>query len=70
MQRVIINVNDESKMEVLVNFLKSLDYISLESIDTIELSGLQKGILDHRRENIAEEEFIPWEIAKNNLRKK
>ena len=64
MQRVIINVNDESKMEVLVNFLKSLDYISLESIDTIELSGLQKGILDHRRENIAEEEFIPWEIAK------
>lgn len=53
-------------MEVLVNFLESLHYISVEKLGDIELSDKQKAILDERRLSVVEEENIPWKEAKNN----
>jgi len=70
MQQLIVNIIDESKMNVLLNFLKSLNYISVEAVDqdNIILSDRQKNILDERRASAKVEDFIPWDKAKKQLK--
>lgn len=70
MSSFLININDESKMDVLLNFLKSLNYISVEKINEtdITLTEEQKNLLDHRRATAKPEDFINWEIAKKQLK--
>lgn len=70
MQQLIVNIIDESKMNVLLNFLKSINYISVEAIDqnNIILFDLQNNILDQRRASAKVEDFIPWDKAKKQLK--
>ncbi len=70
MSSFLLNIKDESKMDVLLNFLKSLNYISVEKFgDTdIVLTDEQKQVLDHRRLTAKPEDFINWETAKKQLK--
>ena len=69
MKQLLLNIKDESKMEILLNFLKSLNYISVEKVDTknVSLTYEQKNILDERRATAKPDDFIPWSKAKKQL---
>ena len=70
MQQLLVNIKDDSKLEILLNFLKSLNYISVEKVDNknISLTDEQKNILDERRASAKPEDFIPWNKAKKQLK--
>ena len=70
MNQLIVNIKDDSKMDILLNFLKSLNYISVEKVDTknSSLTDEQKNILDERRATEKPEDFIPWNKAKKQLK--
>ncbi len=70
MNQLIVNIKDDSKMEILLNFLKSLNYISVEKVDakSISLTDAQKNTLDERRASAKPEDFIPWDKAKKQLK--
>jgi hypothetical protein len=70
MHQLLVNIKDDSKMDILLNFLKSLNYISVEEIDSknISLTEEQKNILDKRRTTAKSEDFMPWNKAKKQLK--
>lgn len=70
MTQLIVNIKDDSKMDILLNFLKSLSYISVEEVGktTISLTDEQKNILDERRATAKVDDFIPWDKAKKKLK--
>lgn len=72
MQQLLVNIKDDSKMDILLNFLKSLNYISVEKIEKtpVSLTDEQKNILDERRATAKPEDFIPWNKAKKQLKSK
>ncbi|MBW6483705.1 MAG: hypothetical protein K0B10_11685 [Vicingaceae bacterium] len=70
MQQLLVNVKDDSKLDLLLNFLKSLNYISVEKVEKedILLTDEQKNILDERRATAKPEDFTPWNKAKKQLK--
>ena len=72
MQQLLVNIKDDSKLDILLNFLKSLNYISVEKIDksAVALTDEQKNILDERRATAKPEDFIPWNKAKKQIKSK
>jgi len=70
--QLLVDIKDKTKESVLLNFLKSLNYISVEEVESkdVYLSDSQKEILDERRNSTVAEEFIPWEKAKKQLKSK
>lgn len=66
MHQLIVNIKDDSKTNVLLNFLKSLNYISVEEVDSF--TDEQKNILDQRRTTAKPDDFIPWSKAKKQLK--
>ena len=70
MSSFLLNISDESKKDVLLNFLRSLNYISVENFGDIDitLTDEQKQVLDYRRATAKPEDFIDWEIAKKQLK--
>ena len=72
MQQLLVNIKDDSKLDILLNFLKSLNYISVEKIDKSAgaLTDEKKNILDERRATAKPEDFIPWNKAKKQLKAK
>ena len=70
MSQLILTINDENKADLLFNFLNSLNYISVKIVDDedVFLSDEQKRILDERRLNVEENDFIDWDIARQSLR--
>ena len=72
MQQLLVNIKDDSKMDILLNFLKSLNDISVEKIEKtpVSLTNEQKNILDERRATAKPEDFTPWNKAKKQLKSK
>jgi hypothetical protein len=70
--QLLVNIKDKTKESILINFLKSLNYISVKEVESkdVYLSDSQKEILDERRNSTVAEEFIPWEKAKKQLKSK
>ncbi len=72
MKQLILNINDASKTEVLIHFLKTLNYVSID--DTVEeknvLSKKQKLALDERRRATSKDEYISWKDMKKKLKLK
>ncbi len=52
----------------LIQSLIDLELIAVSVKDEIMLSESQKKMLDERRLSIAEEDYIPWEKAKKQLK--
>lgn len=72
MNQLLVNIKDDSKMDVLLNFLKSLNYVSVEKVEEkdILLTNDQKNILDERRSTAKFDDFTPWNKAKKQLKYK
>ena len=70
--QLLVDIKDKTKESLLLNFLKSLNYISVEEVESkdVYLNESQKEILDERRKSSVAEEFIPWEKAKKQLKSK
>jgi hypothetical protein len=68
--QLLLNIKDNSKAALLMEFLKSLSYISVEEVDktTVSLTDEQKNILDERRATAKADDFIPWDKAKKQLK--
>jgi hypothetical protein len=66
MQQLLVNIKDESKMDVLLNFLKSLNYINVEKLaDTdIVISEVEKNVMRERHKKAVPKDFKNWEDAK------
>jgi hypothetical protein len=56
------------KAVLLIQSLIDLELIAVSGKGTVELSEMQKKMLDERRLSIAEEDYIPWEKAKKQLK--
>ena len=69
MSKLLLTINDENKAGLLLEFLKSLNYISVSIVeeDYLPLNSEQKSILDERRLNVNESDFQEWDIAKHKL---
>lgn len=70
--QLLLDIKDNSKAGILLEFLKSLNYVSVEEVEKskINLTEKEKRILDKRRVSVVEEDFIPWEKAKKRLKHK
>lgn len=69
MKQLILNVSDSSKLTTLVNFLKTLNYVSVQEVDEelTVLSNSQQSELDNRRTSSIESDYLPWEEVKKEL---
>jgi len=67
MTQLLLNIEDESKTNKLVAFLKTLNYISVEEIneDNIIVSESEKKIMQNRLLNAKTEDFSDWDKIKN-----
>ena len=70
--QLLLNIKDNTKAGILLKFLKSLNYISVEEVEQpkISLTDKEKHILDERRASMVEEDCIPWGKAKKKLKHK
>ena len=68
MHQLLVNIKDDSKMDILLKFLKSLNYISVEEVN--QLTSEQKNILDERRATAKPDDFSLWSKAKKQLKHK
>jgi hypothetical protein len=69
MQQLILNISDSSKLNTLVNFLKTLNYVSIQNLDEdlTVLSSSQQSELDSRRASSTENDYLSWEEVKKQL---
>lgn len=69
MQQLILNISDSSKLNTLVNFLKTLNYVSIQTVDEelTVLSSIQQNELDSRRASSTENDYLSWEEVKKQL---
>ena len=69
MQQLILNISDSSKLNTLVDFLKTLNYVSIQNPDEglTVLSSSQQSELDSRRASSAENDYLSWEEVKKQL---
>ena len=67
MTQLLLNIEDESKTNKLVAFLKTLNYISVEEINenNIIVSKSEKKIMQNRLLNAKTEDFSDWDKIKN-----
>jgi len=70
MSQLILNIKDESKLEVLLNFLKSLNYISVEKLneDALVISDAEKNLMRERKKNAKPSTFKNWEDVKDTFK--
>jgi hypothetical protein len=69
MQQLILNISDSSKLNTLVDFLKTLNYVSIQNPDEglTVLSSSQQSELDSRRASSNENDYLSWEEVKKQL---
>jgi hypothetical protein len=72
MKQLILNINDTSKTEVLIHFLKTLNYVSIDETNEKKavLSKKQKLTLDERRQSTSKDEYVSWKEMKKKLKLK
>lgn len=69
MNQLLLNIKDESKTEVLIQFLKSLNYISIETLteNGITVNETEKKIMRERVKNAKPSDFKNWDDIKNSF---
>ncbi len=70
MSQFILNVKDESKLEMLLNYLNSLNYISVEKLnnDAVIIGEEEKNIMRTRKKNATTENFKNWDDMKDSFK--
>ena len=63
MQQLLLNINDTSKLDKLMELLKTLNYVKVESYteENIVVSEKEKNIIRNRVKNAKPEDFNDWD---------
>lgn len=69
MTQLLLNIQDESKTNMLLDFLKSLNYISVQKLsdDNIVVSEQEKNVMRKRFKKAKPEHFEDWDTVKKSL---
>ncbi|MES2139450.1 MAG: hypothetical protein V4511_07055 [Bacteroidota bacterium] len=70
MHQLLVNIKDDSKMDILLNFLKSLNYISVKELsdNDIIVSEAEKNVMRERVKKAKPENFKNWDDIKNSFK--
>ncbi|MBI2258940.1 MAG: hypothetical protein HYU67_08585 [Flavobacteriia bacterium] len=70
MTQLLLNIQDESKTNKLLEFLKTLNYISVQEIteENIIVSEAEKEVMRNRLKNAKPEDFKDWDEVKNRFK--
>lgn len=69
MHQLLVNIKDDSKMNVLLKYLKSLNYVSVKELSDkdIIVSDIEKNIMRTRLKKAKPENFKTWNDIKNSF---
>jgi hypothetical protein len=69
MTQLLLNIEDESKTNMLLDFLKSLNYINVQMLseENIIVSEQEKDIMRARKQNARPGDFKDWDEIKNSF---
>ena len=70
MSQLLLNIKDDSKTKILLQFLKSLNYLSVEKLsdNDIIVSEAEKNIMRERVKKSKPQDFKNWDDIKNTLK--
>lgn len=70
MHQLLVNIKDDSKMDILLNFLKSLNYISVQELsdNDIIVNDAEKNVMRDRVKKAKPENFKNWDDIKNTFK--
>ena len=70
MHQLLVDIKDDSKMDILLNFLKSLNYINVKELSNndIIVSETEKNIMRERVKKAKPENFKNWDDIKNSFK--
>jgi hypothetical protein len=70
MTQLLLNVKDESKTIKLLEFLKTLNYVSVQQLpeEKIIVSEEEKNLMRERLANAKPENFKDWDLIKNSFK--
>jgi len=70
MTQLLLNIEDESQTNKLLDFLKSLNYVSVEELtnDKIIVSEDEKNTMRERLKNAKPENFQDWDQLKSRFK--
>lgn len=70
MHQLLVNIKDDSKMDILLNFLKSLNYISVQELsdNDIIVNDVEKNVMRERVKKAKPENFKNWDDIKNTFK--
>ena len=57
----------EQKAKALISYLKSLDFVTVETTDDFDVPQWQKDIVNERMKTATKDSFKPWKEAKKQL---
>jgi len=69
MSQILLNIKDNSKTKMLLQFLKSLNYLSVEKLadDDIIVSEAEKNIMRARVKKAKPKDFKNWDDIKDSF---
>ena len=66
--QIVLNIKDKSKAELLMEFLKSLNYVSnIKAIDTEKIPDAHKKLVRERIKKSKDKELLDWGVIKNEF---
>lgn len=70
MTQLLLNIEDESQTNKLLDFLKTLNYVSVEELtnDKIIVSEDEKNTMRERLKNAKPENFHDWDQLKSRFK--
>lgn len=70
MTQLLLNIQDESKTNKLLEFLKTLNYISVQQLseEFIIVSEKEKKVMRERLKKAKPEDFKDWDDVKNSFK--
>ena len=70
MSQLLLNIKDDSKTKILLQFLKSLNYLSVEKLsdNDIIVSEAEKNIMRERVKKSKPQDFKKWDDIKNTFK--
>lgn len=69
MKSYSLDIKDSSKAEALINFLKSLDFVTAIEEKTSSIPQWQMDEVRKRIETSKDEDYAPWNEAKKNIKR-
>jgi hypothetical protein len=66
--QIVLDIKDKSKAELLMEFLKSLNYVSnIKAIDIEKIPDAHKKLVRERIKKSKDKELLDWDVIKNEF---